>query len=96
VHSEARPIFYDKNVVSFTGKFAISTGLAFIQDRPAAALLLLSSIELVLAENNNIRGAAEAHFPPTRRSSDCLALQYTFHYFTDLCTLLSSSAFQLR
>lgn len=96
VHSEARPIFYNKNVFSFTGRFPVSTALAFVQDRPVTARPLLSSIELVLIEDNNMRGTADAHFPPTRRSSDCLVLQHAFHYFTDLCTLLSSPTFRLR
>lgn len=96
VHAEARPVFYKKNVFSFTSKFPISTALAFLQDRSGTALALLSSIELVLTEDNNMRGTAEAHFPPTRRSSDCLVLQYAFHYFTDLCTLLASPTVQLR
>ncbi|XPS68699.1 Tryprostatin B 6-hydroxylase [Ascochyta lentis] len=96
VYSEARTLFYKKNIFSFTGKFPISTALRFLQDRPATALAVLSSIELVLTEDNNMRGTTDAHFPPTRRSSDCLVLQHAFHYFTDLCTLLSSSAVQLR
>lgn len=96
VHAEARPLFYKKNIFSFTSRFPISTALAFLQDRPAAALTLISSIELVLTEDNNMRGTAEAHFPPTRRSSDCLVLQHAFEHFTGLCSLLASPAVQLR
>jgi hypothetical protein len=96
IHSEALPLFYKKNIFSFTGEFPVSTALTFLRDRPAYSLSLITSLELVLAENNNMRGTAEAHFPLTRRSSDCLVLQYAFHYFTDLCTLLSSSVVGLR
>ncbi|KAJ8111351.1 hypothetical protein OPT61_g6035 [Boeremia exigua] len=96
ISTEAKPLFYSKNVFSFTGRFPISTALAFLQDRPAAALSQLSSIEMVLTEDNNMRGTPEAHFPSVTRSSDCLVLQYAFQYFTDLCTLLSSSAIRLR
>ncbi|KAF1929081.1 uncharacterized protein M421DRAFT_49618, partial [Didymella exigua CBS 183.55] len=96
VHDEARPLFYKKNIFSFTGRFSVSTALAFIQDLSTTALPLLSSIEIVLTEGNNMRGTAEAHYPPTTRSSDCLVLQHAFHYFTDLCALLASSTVQLR
>jgi hypothetical protein len=96
VYDEARPLFYKKNTFSFTGRFPISTALAFIQDLSPTALPLLSSIEIVLTEDNNMRGTAEAHYPPITRSSDCLVLQHAFHYFTDLCALLASSVVQLR
>lgn len=96
IHDEARPLFYKKNTFSFTAKFPVSTALAFIQDLSPTALPLLSSIEMVLTEDNNMRGTAEAHYPPTTRSSDCLVLQHAFHYFTGLCDLLASSAVQLR
>ena len=96
IHSEARPLFYNKNVFSFTGAFPISTALIFLQDRPVEGLSRLSSVELLLTEDNNMRGTAEAHFPPTTRSSDCLVLQHAYHYFTDLCTFLSSSTIHLR
>lgn len=96
VNFEASPLFYKKNIFSFTGRFPVSTALAFMQDRPATALILISSMELALTEDNNMRGTAEAHFPPTRRSSDCLVLQHAFHYFGDLCTLLSSSTVRLQ
>lgn len=96
VCDEARPLFYKDNVFSFISNFPISTALAFLQDRPAAVLPLLSSIEIALTEDNNMRGTAKAHFPPTTRSSDCLVLQHAFDYFTDLCKLLSSPAIQLR
>lgn len=93
---EARQVFYKKNVFSFTGKFPISTALTFLQDRSVTAQALLSSIEILLTEDNNMRGTAEAHFPPTKRSSDCLVLQHAFHYFTALCNLLSSNPVHLR
>lgn len=96
INHEANRLFYEKNVFSFTGQFPISTALAFLQDRSTDALSRLSSIELLLSENNNMRGSAEAHFPPTVRSSDCLVLQHAFHYFNDLCTLLSSPDVHLR
>jgi hypothetical protein len=96
INSEASPLFYNKNVFSFTGAFPISTALSFLQDRPVEGLSRLSSVELLLTEDNNMRGTAEAHFPPTTRSSDCLVLQHAYHYFTDLCTFLSSSAVHLR
>lgn len=96
MYNEARPLFYKKNTFSFTGKFPVSTALAFVQDLPSTALPLLSSIEIVLTEDNNMRGSAEAHYPPTTRSSDCLVLQHAFQYFTDLCALLASSSIQLR
>lgn len=96
INSEAGPLFYNKNVFSFTGAFPISTAFIFLQDRPAEGLSRLSSIELLLTEDNNMRGTAKAHFPPTTRSSDCLVLQHAYHYFTDLCTLLSSPTIYLR
>jgi hypothetical protein len=96
VYDEAQPLFYKKNIFSFTSRFSVSTALSFIQDLPRTALPLLSSIEMVLTEDNNMRGTAEAHYPPTTRSSDCLVLQHAFHYFTDLCDLLASPVFQLR
>lgn len=96
IRDEARALFYKNNVFSFTGQFSISTALAFLQDRPAIALSQLSSIEILLTEDNNMRGTIDAHFPPTTRSSDCLALQHAFHYFSDLCTLLSTPAVHLR
>ncbi|KAJ4990711.1 hypothetical protein SVAN01_03720 [Stagonosporopsis vannaccii] len=96
IRDEARALFYKNNVFSFTGQFPISTALAFLQDRPVIALSQLSSIEILLTEDNNMRGTADAHFPPTTRSSDCLVLQHAFHYFTDLCNLLSSPSIHLR
>lgn len=96
VYNEARPLFYKKNTFSFTGEFSVSTALAFIQGLSPTALPLLTSIEIVLTEDNNMRGTAEAHYPPITRSSDCLVLQHAFHYFTDLCALLASSQVQLR
>jgi hypothetical protein len=96
VYFEASPVFYKNNVFSFTEKFPISTALAFLQDRPTALLSQISSLELALTEDNNMRGSAEAHFPPTRRSSDCLVLQNAFRYFENLCALLSSSVVHLR
>ncbi|OSS46540.1 hypothetical protein B5807_08569 [Epicoccum nigrum] len=96
INSEASPLFYNKNVFSFTGAFPISTAFIFLQDRPVEGLSRLSSVELLLTEDNNMRGTAEAHFPPTTRSSDCLVLQHAYHYFTDLCILLSSPTIHLR
>jgi hypothetical protein len=96
LYDEARPLFYKKNIFSFTGRFPVSTAHAFIQDLSTTALPLLSSIEIVLTEDNNMRGSAEAHYPPTTRSSDCLVLQHAFNYFTDLCALLALSTVQLR
>lgn len=96
MYDEARPLFYKKNTFSFTGRFPISTALAFIQDLPPMALSFVSSIEIALTEDNNMRGTAEAHYPPTTRSSDCLVLQHAFHCFTDLCTLLASPMAQLK
>ena len=43
-----------------------------------------------------MRGTTQAHYPITRRSTDSLVLQYAYHHFTDLCTLMSTPRMQLR
>ncbi|KAF1946598.1 hypothetical protein EJ02DRAFT_215372 [Clathrospora elynae] len=96
VYTEARETFYVKNLFSFTGDFRIPTAFAFLCDRPAKSLLLISSMELALTEDSNMRGTTEAHYPIVRRSTDSLVLQYAYNHFTDLCTLLSTSRMRLR
>lgn len=96
VNREATPLLYKKNVFSFTGQFPVSTALAFLQDRSMEALSQIQALELLLLEDNNMRGSAEAHFPAVTRSSDCLVLQHAFTFFADLCALLSSSVINLR
>ncbi|KAL6707397.1 hypothetical protein ACN47E_004176 [Coniothyrium glycines] len=96
VYHEAREIFYGRNIFSFTADFRIATAFAFLCDRPAESLRLISSMELALLEDNNMRATAEAHYPIVRRSTDSLVLQYAYNHFTDLATLLSTPRVQLR
>jgi hypothetical protein len=96
VYTEAIKIFHGNNVFSFTGDFRIPTAFTFLVDRPATSLRLIKSLELALLEDANMRGTPQAHYPIIRRSTDSLVLQYAYHYFTELCTLLSTSRIQLR
>ncbi|KAH3910675.1 hypothetical protein HBI56_189680 [Parastagonospora nodorum] len=96
VYTEASKIFYSNNTFSFTQDLRLPTAFAFLCDRPAASLRMVRSIELALMEDSNMRGTAQAHYPIIRRSTDSLVLQYAYHYFTELCTLLSTSRIQLR
>jgi hypothetical protein len=96
LYAEAFKIFYSNNVFSFTGDYRIPTAFAFLCDRPAASLCLIKSLELALMEDTNMRGTTQAHYPIIRRSTDSLVLQYAYHYFTELCTLLSTQRIQLR
>jgi hypothetical protein len=96
VYAEASKVFYSNNIFSFTGRYRIPTAFAFLCDRPAASLRLIRSMELALMEDTNMRGTAQAHYPIIRRSTDSLVLQYAYHYFTELCTLLTTSRIQLR
>lgn len=96
IYSEAKSVFYCKNTFSFTGDYRIPTTFAFLCDRPAESLLLIKSLELALLEDNNLRGTTQAHYPVMRRSTDSLALQYAYHHFTDLCTLMSNPRMRLK
>jgi len=96
VYTEGSKIFYGNNIFSFTQDFRIPTAFSFLCDRPAASLRMVKSMELALMEDRNIRGTAQAHYPMIRRSTDSLVLQYAYHYFTELCTLLSTPRIQLR
>ncbi|KAF2026684.1 hypothetical protein EK21DRAFT_37592, partial [Setomelanomma holmii] len=96
VYLEASEIFYSRNVFSFTSDFRIPCAFAFLCDRPAVSLRSIRSLELALIEVNNMRGTTPAHYPVVRRSTDCLVLQYAYQYFTELCTLLSTTRAQLR
>jgi hypothetical protein len=96
VYTEANKIFHGNNVFSFTGDFRIPTAFTFLIDRPATSLRLIKALELALLEDANMRGTPQAHYPIIRRSTDSLVLQYAYHYFTELCTLLSTSRIQLR
>jgi hypothetical protein len=96
IHAEAHKIFYSGNVFSFTGDYRIPTAFAFLCDRPPTSLLLIRSLELLLMEANNTRGSPGAHYPVIQRSAVPLLLQYAYNYFTDLCTLLSTSRVQLQ
>lgn len=96
VYAEASKIFYSNNIFSFTQDFRVPTAFAFLCDRPAASLRMVKSVELALMEDSNMRGTAQAHYPTILRSTDSLVLQYAYHYFTELCTLLSTPRIQLR
>jgi hypothetical protein len=96
VYTEATKVFYGSNIFSFTSDFRIPTAFAFLCDRPAASLKLITSLELALMEDNNIRGTPQAHYPAIRRSTDSLVLQYAYHWFTELCTLLSTPRIRLK
>jgi hypothetical protein len=96
IYHEARKSFYGKNLFSFTADFGVPTAFAFLCDRPAESLKLISSMRLVLVEASNLRGTMGAHYPETRRSTDSLVLQFVYNHFTDLCTLLSTSRMDLR
>ncbi|CAO2656426.1 Nn.00g052290.m01.CDS01 [Neocucurbitaria sp. VM-36] len=96
VYYEATDIFYSKNTFSFMADYRIATIFAFLCERPAASLLHIRSLELALTEDNNMRGTTQAHYPITRRSTDSQVIQYAYHHFTDLCTLMSTPRMQLR
>jgi hypothetical protein len=96
VYEEASRIFYGQNIFSFTGDFRIPTAFAFLCDRPAASLRRIAALELALMEDTNMSGTSQAHYPIIRRATDSLVLQYAYHYFTELCTLLSTSRMRLR
>jgi hypothetical protein len=96
IYEEASKVFYGSNVFSFTADFRIPTAFSFLCDRPAASLLLIRVLELGLMEANNLRGTTDAHYPFQRRSTDSLVLQFAYHHFTELCTLLSTSRMRLR
>jgi hypothetical protein len=96
IYTEASKTFYGSNVFSFTGDFRIPTAFAFLCDRPATSLRLIQYLELALMEDSNMRGTPQAHYPTMRRSTDSLVLQYAYHYFTELCTLLSTPRIRLR
>jgi hypothetical protein len=83
-------------VFSFTGDYRIPTAFAFLCDRPATSLLLIKSLELALMEASNLGGTLQAHYPIIARSLGPSVLQYAYNYFTDLCTLLSTSRMRLR
>jgi hypothetical protein len=96
IYAEASKVFYGSNIFSFTADYRIPTAFAFLCDRPPRSLLLIKTLELALMEGNNMMGTSQAHYPQRRRSTDSLVLQYAYNYFTELCTLLSTSRIQLR
>ncbi|USP73086.1 uncharacterized protein yc1106_00360 [Curvularia clavata] len=96
IYHEAREIFYNKNVFRFKAAESIATTFAFLCDRPAESLKLISSIEMTLDEGTNLRGTDEAHYPVVARSTDSVVLRYAYNHFTELCTLLSTSRVRLR
>ncbi|KAH7394114.1 hypothetical protein DE146DRAFT_616634 [Phaeosphaeria sp. MPI-PUGE-AT-0046c] len=96
IYAEAIEVFYGHNTFSFTCDFRIPTVFAFLCDRPAVSLRYINSLELALMEDTNMRGTQQAHYPRIRRATDSLVLQYSYHYFTELCTLLSTPRIRLR
>jgi hypothetical protein len=96
IHAEARGVFYSRNVFSFTGDYRIPTAFTFLCDRPAVSLLLIRSLEIALMEDNNMWGTPHARFPMEPMSASSVVLQFAYHYFTELCTLLSTPRIQLR
>ena len=95
IYAEAVKILYGKNKFTFN-EDGVPVAFNFLCDRPAASLLLVTSLSLGLTENNNMGGTSDAHYPVTRRATDNLTLQYVYNHFTDLCTLLSTSRIQLK
>jgi hypothetical protein len=89
IYSEAKRIFYGKNLFSFTADFRIPTAFAFLCDRPADSLLLIPSVELALTEKIDLS-------PTCRTSTDRFVLQFAYNPFTELCTLLSTARMRLR
>lgn len=96
IYAEAAEILYGRATFSFTGDFALATAFAFLADRSPSALRLINSIELSLSEDSNMSGTTAAHYPIMLRSTDSSVLQYAYNYYTDLCTLFSSSRMCLR
>ena len=96
IYHEASEVFYGKNLFSFTDTEAIPTAFAFLCDRPAESLKLISAMEIAFDEGSNMIGTNEAHYPVQAKSTDSLVLRYAYHYFPDLCTLLSTPRMQLR
>ena len=96
IYHEAREVFYGKNLFSFTDTEAIPTAFAFLCDRPAESLKLILAMEVAFDEGSNMIGTTGAHYPIQPKSTDSLVLRYAYHYFPDLCTLLSTPRMQLR
>ncbi|EDU45879.1 hypothetical protein PtrSN002B_009240 [Pyrenophora tritici-repentis] len=96
IYDEAREIFYGKNLFSFTDTEAIPTAFAFLCNRPAESLKFISAMEISFDEGSNMIGTAKAHYPIQAKSTDSLVLRYAYHYFPDLCTLISTPRMQLR
>lgn len=96
IYLEAKEVFYNRNIFSFTADFRLGTAFAFLCDRPPESLRSIRAIELALMEDNNMRATDGAHYPITSRSTDCMVLQYAYNHFTDLTTLLSTSRMNLR
>ncbi|KAF2827575.1 hypothetical protein CC86DRAFT_276114, partial [Ophiobolus disseminans] len=96
IYEEASKMFYSRNVFSFTSDFRIPCAFAFLCDRPAASLRNIKSLELSLMEANNLRGTTNAPYPVVTRSTDSLVLLFAYQYFTELCTLLSTSRINLQ
>lgn len=96
IYHEAREVFYSKNVFGFKMVESIPTAFAFLSDRPAESLKLVSFIDIALDEGTNLQGTDEAHYPVVARSTDSVVLRYAYNHFTDLCTLLSTSRVGLR
>ncbi|RMZ70512.1 zinc ion binding [Pyrenophora seminiperda CCB06] len=96
IYEEAREVFYSKNLFSFTDTEAIPTAFAFLCDRPAESLKLISAMEITFDEGSNMIGTTGAHYPIQAKSTDSLVLRYAYHCFPDLCTLLSTPRMQLR
>lgn len=96
IYAEASKIFYSRNVFSFASDFRIPSAFTFLCDRPAASLLHIRSLELALTEATNMSGTGRAHYPVINRSTDSFVLQFAYQYFTELCTLMSTSRMRLR
>lgn len=103
LYVEAREIFYSRNTFSFTRDFRILTALHFLQDRPAASLSRVFSLELALMEDGpplnepryTLSLDRHGFFPSEPDSGNCY-LVYAYDYYPRLCSLLASSAMQLR
>ena len=96
IYSEAIEILYGKNIFSFSEDFCIPTAVAFLRDRPAANLSLITSLQLHLIEDLNTMGAPAAHYPVIRESTETLVLQCSYQHFPDLCALLSSPEMRVQ
>lgn len=84
IYSEAREIFYGKNIFCFSADFRIPTAFHFLKDRPSASLACIRSMELHLLEEYY------------RDETVSVLTLYSFTFFTDLCAILASPQMRIQ